>query len=243
MKTQSKHQRYCYSIFISILCLSLENTAYSEQCSAHPSEAPVIETCVSDEGLSIKGETFRHDYNYGDYTASLSDLISTWAQTAPLEDKDFCGLDANIILSVPELNPEGYALRVIVDHNRGPIMFNLPGNPFEWTVNEVAPHVFKEGETYPNSYGYIAGSLIAKAANNNNLNSISDFLRPYGASVDIIRTNWYNIQLPIFNELLTLEKIKQNPSFQKYFSSITMNSSYEWISHKGTLTSFVITCN
>ena len=122
-------------------------------------------------------------------------------------------------------------------------MFNIPGNPSEWSEAELTPHVFEEGMTYPESYGYIGGSLIAKAADNQSMDAISKFLEQYGASPEHIRKDWLNIQVPIFDEFLTLEKIEQNPSFQKYFSSITMNSSYEWISHKGNLTSFAIICD
>lgn len=229
-----------YSVIVSSI---ITNTAKADDCKRYPKEAPVIEACLEEDDLTISGDNFNHKFHYPHYTQQLSHLITNWIDKSNLDKDNFCGLEADILLSIPELNPQGYALRITIDHPRGPLMFNLPGSPRDWTLQNLIPIVFEEGTSYPESYGYVAGTLIAKSSTDATEPELVKYLSEFQVQAEKIRKSWYKISVPVFEEIYLQEKIETNARFHKYLSSITMNSSYEWISHKGAIANFDIECS
>ena len=95
-------------------------------------------------------------------------------------------------------------------------MFNLPGSTSDWTMQNLTPIVFEAGTSYPDSYGYVAGTLIAKASSNTTESELAKYLDEFQVQAEKIRKSWYKISVPVFEESYLLEKIETNARFHKY---------------------------
>jgi hypothetical protein len=237
--------RLLVNLSVASLMISFSSSAMgTDKCISIPSEDPILRSCTLDNKLIIEGEGYRYIYDYPAYSESLSNQIKEWFELNQISPTLYCNETAEIILSVPELNPHNFALRVQFKLGDKTFMFAAPGQPKLWNHDSFAGKVFEKGESYPSSYGFAAGALVAKLSKEANPDDVESFLEQFGASpASNISNKWLNIKVPILSEIETLNEMKQNTNFYNLFTSVTINTSYEWMSYKGKIKAFKITCN
>ena len=230
-----------------IICLSNQifATEYNKtDCLSIPEKEPLIKACVKDEILSITGKGFGYHYNYEEYHAKLSDLITDWFRTNKFEQKIFCNQEAEFIFSVPEITPHKFALRIQMEILNRKIMFAIPGVPKLWHEKPMSVKVFDEGDSYPASYGYEAGNLLAKRNKNIENLDLVDFLIHYDAGISSDMGNqWLTLKVPIMGEVSVLKSMQLDSDFSHFFANISTNNSYEWMSYKASFGNIEINCN
>lgn len=237
--------------FFQIAALSISTSLFihtpiaaANNCTFIPEKSPVIKTCKEDGVLEIAGDSFSDRYELKTYQQKLSNTLSRWLSQRGISKDRYCGKSVELFLSVPEINPSMYALRVQVEFDEGPLLFTLPGNENMWQDSEVEGKVFLKGDYYPASYGYKAGSLLAKINENFNLAELKSYLNTFGADTGShVSNGWISISTPIFEEVRVLDEIVSSSLFEKYFIKATLNSSYEWMSYKGSIDNFLFKCD
>lgn len=223
----------------------LPHMAYAKKnrCSNIPSETPILVACVDDQKISFQSQHIEETFDKDEYFASLNTLMKNWLLENGIYLAPFCGRNVALYLSVPESNPSGYALRLVLKLDKGGVMFDLGGNPDSWTSEQTKLRVFAQGEKYPNSYGFTAGKLLAVANNGINFQKLRDFIAQYdGFMIKTSNNNELAIRVGFLDEVRTKQRLYENPHFDYFFKYVSLEHVYEWISYKKHVTTFEFVC-
>ena len=192
----------------------------------------------------MKCNTKDNIYYKEKYYSEIMQQISIWFDEQNIDSNRFCESSMELILSIPEPNPHAYALRVLIELDQGPILFTMPGDPLNWNKNQLEAKVFAPGERYPSSYGFGVGTLLGKIRPNVSKSETNIFLAAHNAKLKSeLGNGLITIKVRALQELKTANAIKENPSYNKFFSDITIDQSFEWISYKGLIDSMNFSCD
>jgi hypothetical protein len=213
----------------------------NESCTNVPASesGTAVRACETDEIYTFHINGVILEYDKEIYQRDLRSLFRSWLENTYLNEKVLVQARIDLVLSVPELNPSATQMRAVLTSPEEKFVFFLSVRPDEWSLNTLTVSILDEGETYPQVYGYRAGSLIIEMKDGASESQFQDHLATFGIqNVESFSENWYRADVAVFSESETIDNVNSRYKSKAYIDSIQTNSIVEWISLREYVFSF-----
>lgn len=213
------------TLFVSV---SYSTFGYS-MCTQIPEDAknPAVTACddPTTYTFSIVGTSYKYDK--AAYQEGLRQLIFGW-----LIERGFSPDEVQVEywLSVPEADPAATQARLVVSAGKAQFIVFLSIHPQDWEPRNLSVSILGKGDVYPSSFGYDAGSLLVKHAENASAEAIQDYLTTYDATqIEPVSGRWFRYHVPEFYETSIRESILNDAEAGTYIEKLELNHVMEWI--------------
>jgi len=212
----------------------------SSQCTYVPASErnSTVYAChtENDYQFEINGASLIYDKNT--YQTNLSKYINTWVKTSD-SLTNFKNAHVELWLSVPELNPSATQMRALITTNQKKFIMFLSIRPEEWRTQDYNIGILNQNESYPQSYGVKATSLLIKQQQNTSEDGFVTILSENGLhDITKFSGSWYQATTHAFGESAAVKKVMKSKKAQQYVEKIQTNAVVEWIALRELVFSF-----
>ena len=211
-----------------------------ETCTNVPANNPnaVVTVCESAHQYTFKIAGTVESHEKKSYRNRLIELTAAWLSSAGIDRDRLLSSRIEIWMSVPEANPGGAKVRAFFQSSLGNFVVSLPVSPAEWQVTNSNVGI-TEFQTYPQSYGYRAGSILVKKSQKATEPVFLDVVQPYSTTpVESFAPSWYGMGTAVFNERqVSTELSQQNPDIVE---SAQFNQIMEWMAWRERVFAFSV---
>jgi len=211
-----------------------------ETCVNVPADSPdaVVTVCESASKYTFKIADHIEAYDKKKYQALLTELTGDWLAGGGIDRNRLFSARVEIWMSVPEANPAAAKVRAFFRTTTDNFVISLPISPKEWRISNGNVGV-TERQTYPQSFGYRAGSLLIKKAHQASESDFLAVIQPYSTStVTNFAPEWYGMETAIFDEKRVSDDISGEHS--AFVDSIQYNQIMEWMAWREQVFAFSV---
>lgn len=227
---------------LTLLVSGLYSDPAAASCISVPKSAKdsPVKACesISQYRFDIVDNTFIYDKS--NYRQALADLLRGW-----LKDRDVTWHEqpasVEFWLAVPEANPAATQARAMIYMGDKQFILFLSVHPMDWDDENIAVSVLGTGETYPQSYGYRAGTILVKKQAETSDENLHQVMSLYGAyAPDPVAPNWFDYEVGVFQENDITSAVMSSDEAQPYVARASLNHTMEWIALREKVFTFTL---
>lgn len=215
-------------------------TAGYSYCTPIPRGAsnPAVKACETYSSYRFTIIGSEYTYSKAEYRAAFAKLLSDWRElhglTSLVTRVDFW-------LSVPEANPGATQARAVLKAGDRSFVFFLSVHPQDWSLDNLRVSILGQHETYPDSFGHTAGSLLVKQNTTAQESDLHAYMERYQAYLpQFFAPGWFEYELPVFREQPTKEVVDKDGSAANVVARVELNHIMEWISQRERVFAFSV---